>query len=240
MLYNSRYWWFFLYQGNRLTKYLVHTKIWRPKPCLLMFAPLDALDGFHLLLSTQLTADLTPDPCFIHCHIFTQKLPFVALKQLQTKIWIVDALLFLIDCQQTQHPLWTQLSHWQMFMKNGEYPAFSYLQLLYYISRSFNLQSTTTSLQTFCIFCLCVCVCVCVFRVNWRIWPTWAFRIICVCTTAFKVSIPPLNRYFRRGRVQITLIKPLLCLNSIFSIRKQCFIKTRNSDFFIVLKICNS
>ena len=34
-------------------------KSWKPKPCLLMFVSLVALDDFHLLLSTQLTADLT-------------------------------------------------------------------------------------------------------------------------------------------------------------------------------------
>ena len=32
--------------------------------------------------------------CFIHCHIFMQKLFFVALKQLQTAPWIIDALFF--------------------------------------------------------------------------------------------------------------------------------------------------
>ena len=61
MLYNIRYWWFFLSQGNQWTKYLVHPKIQRPKPCLLMFVSLVALDSFHLWLSTQLTADLTPE-----------------------------------------------------------------------------------------------------------------------------------------------------------------------------------
>ena len=30
MLYDIHYWWFFLSQGNRWTKYLVHPKIWRP------------------------------------------------------------------------------------------------------------------------------------------------------------------------------------------------------------------
>ena len=35
--------------------------MWRPKLCLLMFASLVTLDGFHLLLSTQLTANLTPE-----------------------------------------------------------------------------------------------------------------------------------------------------------------------------------
>ena len=61
MLYNICYWWFFFTQGNRWTKYLAHPKIRRPKPCLLMFASLIALNSFHLLLSTQLMADLTPE-----------------------------------------------------------------------------------------------------------------------------------------------------------------------------------
>ena len=78
------------------------------------------------------------------------------------------------------------------------------------------------------------------FPGQFRIWATWAFSIICVCTTTFKVSIAPFNLCFRRGRVRITLIKPFLCLNSIFPIRKQYFINTQNSDFSIVLKICNS
>ena len=79
-----------------------------------------------------------------------------------------------------------------------------------------------------------------VFWDNYQIWATWAFSIICVCMTTFKVSIPPLYHCFWQRRVQIMLIKPLLCLNSIFSIRKQCFINTWNSNFSIVLKICNS
>ena len=45
MLYNIPYWWSFLSQGNQWTKYLAHLKIRRPKPCLLMFASLVALDG---------------------------------------------------------------------------------------------------------------------------------------------------------------------------------------------------
>ena len=54
------------------------------------------------------------------------------------------------------------------------------------------------------------------FGDNCWIWVTWAFSIICVCTTTFKVSIPPLNHCFQWSRVRITLIKLLLCLNSIF------------------------
>ena len=75
MPYNIRYWWFFFSQGNRWTKYLVYPKIRNRKPFLLKFASLVALDGFHLLLSWQpiwLRSEVV-DPCFIHCHIFTQK-----------------------------------------------------------------------------------------------------------------------------------------------------------------------
>ena len=40
---------------------LTYPKIRRPKICLLMFASLVALDGFHQLLSTQMTTNLTPE-----------------------------------------------------------------------------------------------------------------------------------------------------------------------------------
>ena len=45
------------------------------------------------------------------------------------------------------------------------------------------------------------------------------FSIICVCTTTFEVDIPLLNRCFQQSIVWITL-KPLLCLNNIFSHQK--------------------
>ena len=95
MLYNIRYWWFFLSQGNWWTKYLSHPKIRRPKPCLLMFASLVALDGFHLLLSTQLTTDLILEwsgGFMFHAlsHIYAKL--FVVIKQLQTTLWIVDVI----------------------------------------------------------------------------------------------------------------------------------------------------
>ena len=48
-------------QGNRSTKYLAHPKIQRPKPCLLVLTPLVALNGFHLLLTPQLTANHPPE-----------------------------------------------------------------------------------------------------------------------------------------------------------------------------------
>ena len=90
-LYDICYWWFFLSQGNQWTKYLAHPKIWRPKPCLLIFASLVTLDSFHLLLSSQLTADLTLEwngGSIFHplSHIYAKTL-FIVFKQLQTMLW---------------------------------------------------------------------------------------------------------------------------------------------------------
>ena len=141
MLYNILYWWFFFSQGNWWTKYLTHPKIWRPKPWLLMFASLVALDGFHLLLSTQLTADLTPE-------------------------W---------SCGSMFHPLLSIYNHLKRV--SGVFLCFP--------GQPPNLGNL------------------------------WGFSIICVCTTVFKVIIPPLNCCFQWSRVWITLMKPLLCLNSI-------------------------
>ena len=80
MLYNIHYWWFFLSQSNLWTKYLAHPKIWMPKPYLQMFASSVALDNFHLLLTTQLMANLTQEwssGSMFHplSHIYT-KTPF--------------------------------------------------------------------------------------------------------------------------------------------------------------------
>ena len=147
------YWWFFLSQGNQWTKYLVHSKILRPKPCLLMFALwLAFICSCPLSWLTISLLSQVVDPCFIHCHIFMQKLLFVALKQLQSTLWIVDELLFLIDCEQMCHPLWIQLSHWQMYMQKDEYTAFWYLQLLCYLMQ---LQFTIGRNKFVEVFFLC-------------------------------------------------------------------------------------
>ena len=71
-----------------------------------------------------------------------------------------------------------------------------------------------------------------VFWDNCWIWAAWMFSIICVCTTAFKVSIPPVNCCFQWSRVQITFIKPLLCLNSIFSHQKAVLYQDTKFRFF--------
>ena len=92
------------------------------------------------------------------------------------------------------------------------------------IPRNFNLRSAKTSLWSFPEQLPNLC----------------DLNIIYVCTTAFKVSIAPLNCCFRRSRVQITLIKPLLCLNRIFSHQKAMLCQHMKFRFFHFLKICNS
>ena len=135
--------------------------------------------------------------------------------------WIINALLFLIDCEQTQHPLWTQHSHWQMFLQNGEYTTFWYLQLLCYLM---HLQFTISQNEFVEFFA--------VFWDNWQIWVTWTFSIICVCTTVFKVSIPLFKCCFWWRRVWKRLNKPLLPLNRIFSSQKAMLYQDMKCRFF--------
>ena len=202
-----------------------HGRIWQSKlsvsnvVVINKIATTSAITSSHTTLGSM--TSIEPDLFFIHCHIFMQKLLFVALKQLQTILWIINVLLFLIDCKQTYHPLWTQLSHSQMFMQNGEYTAFWYLYLLCYLTQ---LQFTISQNEFMEVFG--------VFQDNCQIWVTWIFSIICVCMTAFKVSLPPLNCRFQWSRVQITLIKPLLCLNNIFSLLENNYLSTHEIQIF--------
>ena len=64
------------------------------------------------------------DPCFIRCHIPTQKILFTPLEQLQTALWIFEALFFLGGCEKTWHPLRKQLTHPQRFAQNCKHTTF--------------------------------------------------------------------------------------------------------------------
>ena len=191
MLYNIRYWWFSLTQGNRWTKYIVHPKIRKQKLCLQMLASLVALDGFHLLLSTQLTADLTlkrRGGSMFHplSHIYTKK----------------HFLLRWNSCKQHSE-LSTHCCFWSTVSKRGTHFKHSFL-IDWYLCKMVNILPSDI-FNTSAIsrnFNLRVCgffsFCVCVFRDNCRIWVTWAFRIICECVTLFKVRCQWCSRYRRR------------------------------------------
>ena len=182
MLHNIRYWWFFLSPGNRWTKYLAHPKIRGPKPWLLMFASLVALDSFHLLLSTQLTADLIPG--------WSGRSMFYPLSHIYAK---TPFLLRWNSCKQRSVSS-TRCCFWSTVSKLGTHffidkcscktmntlpsDIFNSSAILH----NFNWRSAKTSLWSF----------FCVFWENCRILVTWAFSIIFVCMASFKASIPPL------------------------------------------------
>ena len=190
-LYNNHYCWFFRSQGNRWTKYLAHPKIQRPKPCLHMFASLVILDGFHLLLSAQLTVHLTPEwngRSTFHplSHIYAKTrfccVEAVANNALNHRCVVFDQL-----WTNVAPTLNTDFSWWIYCLLTSSTPLLSHVILIYDQPK-----------QVCGVFCF----------------PEHSASF--VCTTAFKVSITPLNHCFQWSRVWITLIKPLLCLNSIF------------------------
>ena len=147
MLYNIRYWWFFLSQGNQWTKYLMHPKIQRPKPCLLMFVSLVTLDGFYLLLSTQLSANMAPEwsgRSMFHplSHIYA-KTPFCCIETI-----VNNALNFWLT-EQTWHPLWTQIHDKCSCKMVNTQPSDIFNS---FISCNLNLQSAKMSLWSFLVF----------------------------------------------------------------------------------------
>ena len=54
-------------------------------------------------------------------------------------------------------------------------------------------------------------------------WTTWELRVFGVCSIAFKICIPSANGCFRWGIFPVTLFKPLLSLNGIFTHQKTVF-----------------
>ena len=80
------------------------------------------------------------NPCFIHCHIFKQKLFFVTLKQLQTMLWFINVL-FLIDAAPTLN---TTFSLTNVLLSD----IFNSSAILW----NFNLWSTKMSLWSFQVF----------------------------------------------------------------------------------------
>ena len=155
MLYNICYWWFFFSQGNWWTKYFVHPKVWRPKPCLLMFASLVALNGFHLLLSTQLTADLTLEwsgGSIFHplSHIYA-KTPFCCVETVANNTKLLTRCCFWSTVSKHS----THFEH-SFLIDKCSYKMMNTLPSDIFnssaISCNFNLRSTKTSLCNFWFF----------------------------------------------------------------------------------------
>ena len=164
-----------------------------------MIVSLVTLDGFCLLLSTQLTVDLAPEwsggSMFYPLSHIHAKTPFCYIETVANNTLNHWHVVVFGRLWANMYPLWTQLSHWQMSMQNGKYTVFWYLQLLCYLVQLQFMIGQNEFVELFGVF-----------RDNCRIWATWAFSIICVCTTTFKVSIPPFNCCFWQSRVQIMTI----------------------------------
>ena len=163
-----------------------------------MFASLVALDRFQLLLSTQLTADLTPEwsgGSMFHplSHIYA-KIPFCCVETVANNALNHQHVVFDRLWANTAPTLNMAFSLTTVFAK----------WWIHCLLRSPTLLlSNTTSIYDWPKW---VCrVFFGIFQDNCQIWVTWAFSIICVCMTAFKVSIPPLNHCFRQSRVRITI-----------------------------------
>ena len=108
------------------------------------------------------------DPCFIHCYIPTQKILLTSLKQLQTALWILDALLFLVGVRKRR----------TYFQNNLRIPNDSCIVVNTLPSDIFNVSAISHN---------------------------------------FNVRSPKTDCWFPWCGVPITLVKPLLCLNSIFA-----------------------
>ena len=211
MIYNFCYWRFFHSLGNWWAKYLMHPKIQRLKPYLLMFVSLVALDSFHLLLFTQLTTDLTLE--------WSGGSMFHSLSHIYAKNSVCCINTVANNTLNHQHVvvfdwLWANVAltfntAFSLTNVHAKWWIYCFLQLLCYLTQ---LQFMIGQKEFVEIFG--------VFQYNCRIWATWVFSIIFVSMTAFQVYIPLLNHCFRQSRIQITLNKPLLCLKSIFPHQK--------------------
>ena len=91
------------------------------------------------------------DPGFMHCHILAQKILFTSLQQLQTALWILDALLFLVGCEQRDIHFKNDLLNPKDSCKIVN-TLFSDIFKVSAISRNFNLRSSKTILWVFVMF----------------------------------------------------------------------------------------
>ena len=216
MLYDIHYWWFFLSQGNCAFQ---NTKA---KTFPANFASLVSLDSFHLLLSIQLTANLTLEWSggsifYPLLHIYA-KTPFCCVETVVNNV-------LNRQCVVVFDQLWANAPstlNTAFSLTNVHAKWWMHCLLIY----STPLLSHAISIYVWPKWVFGV------FQDNCWTWATWVFSIISVCMIAFKVSIPPLNHCFKWNRVWITLIKPLLCLNSIFSHQKAMLYQHTKFRFF--------
>ena len=145
-----------------------------------MLVSLIALDIFHPLLSTQLTVDLTPEwsggsTFNLLSHIYA-KTPFGCIETVASNAESLTHCCFLLTVSKhSTHFENSFLIEEHSCKMVNTLPSDIFNSSA--ISCNFNLPLATTSVEFLGIF-----------GDNCRIWVTWAFSIICVCTTTFKVK----------------------------------------------------
>ena len=141
-----------------------------------MFAFLVTLNSFHLLASILLTVNLTPEwsgRSMFHrlSHIYA-KTPFCCIETIANNA-LNHQHIVVFDW------LWANMT-----------PTLNAVFSLTNIHAKWWIHYLLIS-HASSIYSRPKCVCG-VFWDNSWIWATWVFTIICLCTTTFKVSIPPL------------------------------------------------
>ena len=163
------------------------------------------------------------DACFVHCHVFMPKLLFCCVETVVNNALNRRHVVVVIDRLWINSAATLNTAFSVTNVQNGKYTAFWYLQILCYLT---HLQFTIEFVEFF-------------FGgggTTAEFERPWTFSIICVCATTFTVSIPPLNRCFRRSRVRITLIKPLLCLTEFFPSESNALSTQENQIFPLFCK----
>ena len=190
-----------------------------------MFASLVAFDGFHLLLSTQLTADLTPEwngESIFHplLHIYV-KTSFCCVETVANNVLICRRIVVFDRLWANATPaLNTAFSLTNVHVK--------------WWIHCFLISSTPLLSRTTSIYDRPKWVCgvfQCFLGQLPNLGDLSVQHYLCLYDL-FKVNIPPLNPCFRRSRARITLIKPLLCLNSIFSHQRVILYQHTKFRFF--------
>ena len=152
------------------------------------------------------------DSCFIHCHESTQKLIRIAVTIGKILLWSNHTNAFAVDCEQSQHPSCTELSHAQMCMKNIDH-TFSWDGYNPSYLTQFYLRVIQNNIMDFIDHFWC----------SDLIWTTWTWYGFCARTTTTRFGNPLLNDSIRRSRIRIILIELGLGFWLSFSSQKVVF-----------------
>ena len=165
----------------------------------------------------------------IYHHIFTQKLLSCCIETIANSALNHRCVVVLIDSEQMLHPLWTQF-----FSDKCSYKMVNTLPSDIFISSAiscnFNLRTAKRSLWSFLIFS----------RTTAEFGRPEHSASFVFVRLHLKSTCHLLTIVSDEAEPELYLSSHFFAWTVFFSIWKQSFINSRNSDFSIVLKICNS